>query len=247
MIAARHLRTAALATLPALAAVHAAPAISTFGPLRNRVLPRLSGLGRPDHVALTFDDGPDFLSTPLFLTLLAQRATLATFFLLGTQVHRSPGLVRDIAAAGHEIGIHGWRHRPLLLRGPRATYDDLARVRDTVATITTRQPTLFRPPYGVMSGAAHVAARRLGLTPVLWTCWGEDWTARATPASVHRMVTRDLTGGGTILLHDSDCTSAPGAWRSALGALPRILDTCEQQGFRVGRLSDHGVPVTSRS
>ncbi|MER6569289.1 polysaccharide deacetylase family protein [Streptomyces sp. NPDC001093] len=243
MTTAHTFRTAALAALPVLAAAHATPVVSTYGPLRNRLMPRLAGRGRPDHVALTFDDGPDPRSTPLFLRLLAERGVHATFFLLGAQAHRSPGLVREIAGAGHEIGIHGWLHRPLLLRGPRATYDDFARARDTVAALTGRVPTLFRPPYGVMSTAAHVAARRLGLTPVLWTCWGEDWRARATPASVHRTVTRDLDGGGTILLHDSDCTSAPGAWHSALGALPRILDTCAERGFDVGRLRDHGWPA----
>jgi peptidoglycan/xylan/chitin deacetylase (PgdA/CDA1 family) len=241
----RLVRAAALAALPALAAVHAAPVVSTLGPLRNRVMPRLSGRGRAGHVALTFDDGPHPLSTPLFLRLLAERRVHATFFLLGSEVRRSPGLVREIEAAGHEIGIHGWLHRPLLLRGPRATYDDFARARDTVAEITGRRPRLFRPPYGVMSASAHLAARRLGLTPVLWTCWGEDWTARATPESVHRTVTADLDGGGTVLLHDSDCTSAPGAWRSALGAVPRILDTCEQRGFEVGPLRDHGWPRPS--
>ncbi|MGW0798691.1 polysaccharide deacetylase family protein [Streptomyces sp. NPDC002692] len=242
MTAARLLRTAALAAVPALAAAHAAPVVSTFGPLRNRAMPRLSGRGRRDHIALTFDDGPDPLSTPHFLRLLAERQVRATFFLLGGEAHRSPGLVREIAAAGHEIGVHGWLHRPLLLRGPRATYEDFARARDTVADITGRRPTLFRPPYGVMSTAAHVAARRLGLTPVLWTCWGEDWTACATPESVHRTVTSGLDGGGTVLLHDSDRTSAPGAWRSALGALPRILDTCGQRGYEVGRLCDHDWP-----
>lgn len=246
MTTTRPLRTAALAALPAaaLAAVHCAPVVSTFGPLRNRTMTRLSGRGRANHVALTFDDGPDPLSTPFFLRLLDQRGVRATFFLLGSEAHRSPGVVREIAAAGHEIGVHGWRHRPLLLRGPRATYDDFARARDTVADITGTRPTLFRPPYGVMSAAAHVAARRLGLTPVLWTCWGEDWTARATPESVYRTVTADLDGGGTILLHDSDCTSAPGAWRSALGAVPRILDTCEERGYEVGRLCDHGWSAT---
>ena len=242
MTTTRLLRTTVLAALPALMAAHAAPVVSTFGPLRNRTMPRLAGRGRPDHIALTFDDGPDPTSTPHFLRLLADRRVRATFFLLGREAHRAPDLVRAIDAAGHEIGIHGWLHRPLLLRGPRGTYDDFARARDTVADITGRRPTLFRPPYGVMSTAAHLAARRLGLTPVLWTCWGEDWTARATPESVHRTVTSDLHGGGTILLHDSDCTSAPGAWRSALGALPRILDTCEQRGYRVGPLRDHGWP-----
>ncbi|MFE2063088.1 polysaccharide deacetylase family protein [Streptomyces sp. NPDC059467] len=242
MSTARLIRTAAAVTLPVLAAAHAAPVISTLGPLRNRTMPRLAGRGRPDHIALTFDDGPDPLSTPFFLRLLAERRVHATFFLLGREARRSPGLVREIAAAGHEIAIHGWLHRPLLLRGPRATYDDLARARDTVADITGRRPTLFRPPYGVMSTAAHLTTRRLALTPVLWTSWGEDWTARATPESVHRTVTSDLDGGGTVLLHDSDCTSAPAAWRSTLGALPRILDTCEQRGYEVGPLRDHDWP-----
>ncbi|QFZ77758.1 polysaccharide deacetylase family protein [Streptomyces fagopyri] len=238
---ARHiLRTAALAALPVLVAAHAAPVVSTLGPLRNRAMPRLSGRGRPDHVALTFDDGPDARSTPRFLRLLAEREVRATFFLLGDEARRCPDLVREIAAAGHEIGVHGWLHRPLLLRGPRVTYDDLARARDTVAAVTGRPPTLFRPPYGVMSTSAHLAAHRLGLTPVLWTCWGEDWTARATPESIHRVVAADLDGGGTILLHDSDRTSAPESWRATLGALPRILDTCASRGYQVGRLCDHG-------
>ncbi|MFF7643597.1 hypothetical protein [Streptomyces canus] len=52
---------------------------------------------------------------------------------------------------------------------------------------------------------------------MLWTCWGEDWTARATPESVHLTVTAYLDGGCAILLHDCDCMSAPGA-RLALGS-----------------------------
>ena len=231
--------TVAKVGLPLLAAAHAAPALSTLGPLRNRVMPGLSGRGRPDHVALTFDDGPDPLSTPFFLRALEADQIRATFFVLGSMARRSPGLLREMVAAGHEIGVHGWLHRPLLLRGPRATYDDLARARDGVADITGEVPGLFRPPYGVMSTSAHLAARRLGLTPVLWTAWGEDWTRRATPHSVHRTVAADLRGGGTVLLHDSDCTSAPAAWRSTLGALPLILDTCARRGLEVGPLREH--------
>ncbi|OIJ65340.1 polysaccharide deacetylase family protein [Streptomyces mangrovisoli] len=243
--AARLARATALGTaaaLPALAALNAAPVISTFGPLRNAVMPRLSGRGRPDHIALTFDDGPDHLATPHFLARLDARGVRATFFLLGSMLVRSPGLAKEMAAAGHEIAVHGWHHRPLLLRGPRATYDDLARARDAVADVTGTPPTLFRPPYGVMTTAAHLACRRLGMTPVLWTCWGEDWRGRATPRSVQDTVLRDLRGGGTILLHDSDCTSATGSWRTTLAALPGILDVCEEAGWRIGPLREHGVP-----
>ncbi|MER0448413.1 polysaccharide deacetylase family protein [Streptomyces sp. Edi4] len=231
---------AAAGTLPALAALHAAPAVSTFGPLRNRTMPRLSGRGSPDHIALTFDDGPDHLSTPHFLRLLDREGVRATFFLLGSMLARSPGLAKEMTAAGHEIGVHGWAHRPLVLRGPRATRDDLARTRDLIADVTGERPRLFRPPYGVMSTAAHLACRDLDLTPVLWTAWGEDWRRRATPHSVYDTVMGSLRGGGTVLLHDSDCTSATGSWRSTLGALPALLDTWRGHGWATGPLRDHG-------
>jgi peptidoglycan/xylan/chitin deacetylase (PgdA/CDA1 family) len=208
-------------------------------------MPRLAGQGRPDHVALTFDDGPDHLSTPHFLRLLDARQVRASFFLLGSMAIRSPGLVAEMAAAGHEIAVHGWAHRPLLLRGYRATYDDLARARDLLGGITGSAPTLFRPPYGVMTTGTYLACRRLGLTPVLWTAWGEDWRARATPGSVLRTVTRDLRGGGTVLLHDSDCTSATGSWRNTLAAVPELLDTCRERGLAVGPLREHAASASA--
>jgi peptidoglycan-N-acetylglucosamine deacetylase len=228
--------------VPALTVVHAAPVISTFGPLRNRVMPRLAGQGRAGHVALTFDDGPDPQSTPQFLRLLEARGIRVTFFMLGRMLARSPGLAKEMAAAGHELAVHGWAHRPLLLRGHRATFDDLARARDAMAETVGDVPRLFRPPYGVMTASAHLACRRLGLRPMLWTAWGEDWRSRATPRTVHETVTRDLRGGGTILLHDSDCTSASGSWRSTIGALPALLDFCEERGLQVGPLREHGTP-----
>jgi hypothetical protein len=90
------------------------------------------------------------------------------------------------------------------------------------------------------------AARRLGLRPVLWTAWGEDWTARATPETVSRTVLADLGPGSTILLHDSDVTSVPGSWRATLGAVPRIVEACRERGLRPGPLAEHGLrPLSS--
>ena len=71
--------------------VHAAPALTTIAPLRRRYLPGLSGVGRPDHVALTFDDGPDPAGTPRFLDLLRAERVHATFFVLGVNVRGAPG------------------------------------------------------------------------------------------------------------------------------------------------------------
>src|SRR6266487_4917722 len=111
---------AALAGLGAagLAIAHAGPGLTAVGPVRRRLFRSLAGLGRPDHVALTFDDGPDPASTPEFLDLLAARHTRATFFLLGSMVAEAPQVAAEIAAAGHEIAVHGWDHRYTILRSP---------------------------------------------------------------------------------------------------------------------------------
>jgi peptidoglycan/xylan/chitin deacetylase (PgdA/CDA1 family) len=90
----------------------------------------------------------------------------------------------------------------------------------------------------VLTASALVTARRLGMTPVLWTAWGRDWTARATPASVLHTI-GDRLAGGTILLHDSDCTSAPGAWHATLGAVRPLVQRAREQSLAVGPLRDH--------
>src|SRR5215475_924158 len=149
------------------AVVHAGPGITGLGPVRDAFFPGLSGIGMPDHVALTFDDGPDQEATPPVLDTLRDRGVRATFFLLGSQVAMMPKLAAEIVAAGHEVAVHGWDHRYLPLRGPLATYDHLARTMDAITSATGVVPWLFRPPYGVLSTPAIVAARRLGLRPVL--------------------------------------------------------------------------------
>src|SRR5207248_780541 len=79
--------------------------------LRCQLWPRLSGVGDPGHVALTFDDGPDPVSTPPILAALERLGWQATFFCLGSQVRRSPGLARQMVIRGHELAVHGYSHR----------------------------------------------------------------------------------------------------------------------------------------
>lgn len=228
-----------LAIGAALAAIaHAGPALASIAPLRQRCAPRLAGSGLPDRVALTFDDGPDPLYTPRLLRLLDDLGVTATFFLLGNMLERQPQLGRDIVAAGHEIGLHGYQHRVLLRVGPAATYADLAQGRDIIEEVTGVAVTWWRPPYGVLTGPALASAAALGLRPVLWTAWGKDWTSHATAASVLATVESGLRPGGTVLLHDSDCTSAPGSSAATLAALPTLVERIRARGLTPGPLRD---------
>lgn len=221
------------------AALHCAPYMSMIGPLRRHWLPHLAGIGNPSSVALTFDDGPDPASTPLFMDELERLGMRATFFLLGDMVRRSPLLASELVRRGHEVALHGDVHRSHLLRSPLAVYDDMQRSHDLIANIIGRPLAFFRPPFGSLSTASLWAARRLELRTVLWSTWGRDWRAEATPMSVMNDIRVHLDPGATLLLHDSDCTSAPGAWKSALGALPQLADELSQRQLRAVALSEH--------
>jgi peptidoglycan/xylan/chitin deacetylase (PgdA/CDA1 family) len=175
-------------------------------------------------VALTFDDGPHPEGTPALLDLLGEANARATFFLVGEQAERWPELARRIAAEGHEVALHGYRHRNLLRIPPGALARDLDRGAEVVGETSGRRPALYRPPYGIFSPAGLAIVRRRGWTPLLWSRWGHDWRRFTTPERIASEVTSDLTHGDVLLLHDADHYSAPGSWRNTLTAMPRILE-----------------------
>ncbi len=191
------------------------------------------------HVALTYDDGPDPSSTPHFLDLLERHRVRATFFLLGEHVAPNASLVAEMAAAGHELAVHGWDHRCLARRRPGGLTDELRRTCDLVGAVSGAPVRWYRPPYGVLTTEGVLAARRAGLQSVLWSAWGRDWRPRATPVGITRTVKRALRPGGTVLLHDTDRTSAPGSWRRTLEASDRLLDRWAADGLQVGTLGAH--------
>jgi peptidoglycan/xylan/chitin deacetylase (PgdA/CDA1 family) len=217
------------AALTALAA-WCAPAAAPVLPPVARLIGVPTRLDAARGIALTFDDGPHREGTPAVLEALARAGAEATFFLVGEQVERLPALAGEIAAAGHAVGIHGYRHTLLLRRSPAALRDDLARAEDVIAAATGTTPRLYRPPYGVFSLPALRLVRRLGWSPVLWSRWGRDWERRATPQSIAALAMRDLSAGDVVLLHDADHYSSAGSWRRTAAALPSVLSAISQTG-----------------
>ncbi|MGQ7295457.1 polysaccharide deacetylase family protein [Quadrisphaera sp. KR29] len=250
----------AAALAGAAVAGHAGPAVLGRGRWRERVVPGLLGRGAPGSVALTFDDGPHPEGTPAVRRALDDLGVRATFFLLGRQVERHPGAVAQLLADGHEVALHGHEHRNHLARTAPALAADLQRARDAVvgdAAAGGLDPARVRaalrhtrPPYGAVSGGTLWAARTCGLRPVLWTAWGRDWlghdgeqVAATALAGLDRDAPGPDGGGGTVLLHDSDCTSVPGSWRGTVAALPLLVAAVRERGWQLRPLWQH-LPAT---
>jgi peptidoglycan/xylan/chitin deacetylase (PgdA/CDA1 family) len=176
-----------------------------------------------DGVALTFDDGPHPEGTPAVLELLARAGARAMFFLVGEQVERRPGLAGEIAAAGHVVALHGYRHRLQLRLSAAEVESDLARGAAAIREATGTTPDWHRPPYGIYSPGGLSAARAAGLRPLLWSRWGKDWRKFTTPDRIARRATGGVSAGDVILLHDADFYSARDSHRRTIAALSLIL------------------------
>jgi peptidoglycan-N-acetylglucosamine deacetylase len=214
----------------AAAAAWSVPALAPIAPSVARALRVPRSLEREGVVAITFDDGPHPEGTPAALEALAAAGARATFFLVGEQIDRNPSLAAEIAAAGHGIESHGYRHIAQLRRLPGELREDLRRAHAAIAEATGREPRFYRPPYGVFSWVGLSLARERW-APLLWSRWGRDWAARATPESIAAKVTEQLTGGEVLLLHDADTYSAPGSHRRTAAALPQVLEQVRLRGL----------------
>ncbi len=222
---------------------HAAPAVAVTAPGR-RLFPVLDRLPSSSAVALTFDDGPG-APTEAFLRLLEQAGATATFFLVGERVEQAPSPALEIVQCGHDVGVHGYRHRNHLRLPPWQIVDDLRRARAVIEDAIGRPTRFFRPPYGVFTLTTWWEARRQGWQPVLWNRWGRDWEPHATPASIARRI-GEPEAGDILLLHDSDAYSAPGSWEKTLAALPLIFEQLEARKLAARSLGELLPDATRR-
>jgi peptidoglycan/xylan/chitin deacetylase (PgdA/CDA1 family) len=183
----------------------------------------LSLAGSVPGVVLTFDDGPHPEGTPAVAEALTRSGARGMFFLVGEQVERRPALVGELVAAGHEVAVHGYRHRPQPRLRAADVREDLQRARSVIEDAAGRQVTWHRPPYGLYSPAGLAAVREAGLRPLLWSRWGKDWRKFTTPGRIARRVVDDVRAGDVILLHDADFYSAANSHRHTVEALGLIL------------------------
>jgi peptidoglycan/xylan/chitin deacetylase (PgdA/CDA1 family) len=154
--------------------------------------------------ALTFDDGPDPVTTPRVLDALDAAGAKATFFVIVRKAEAHPALVKEILARGHSIGLHSYGHdRLFALRSERRVREDLERGMAVLEEITGEAAVLFRPPIGHTNPIIARVAEDLGLVTVGWSVSARDGTARANVDRVVARVSAELKDGAIVLMHDA--------------------------------------------
>lgn len=183
---------------------------------------------RPGELALTFDDGPNPAWTPHLLDALAEHQVHAAFFMVGSRAAQQPQLVRQVLAAGHQIGNHSWSHLNLALTGTARIREELRRSNETLEQIAGAPVRWFRPPFGARRPAVLRVARELGLQPVLWNAMTSDWEEPSAEAIVQRLsakIDRLQRRGraANIVLHDGSHMDATANRAPSVAAAAQLI------------------------
>ena len=165
-------------------------------------------------VALTFDDGPS-IYTPRLVRELRQLKAPATFFEIGSQIHRYSTLVANMTKFGFPIEDHTWNHPDLTRLSSTQVQGQLLWTKNAIFKATHVYPQFFRPPYGAQNAHVRHAAGGLGMATTVWSIDTRDWSRPGTSAIIH--AAEQVRAGGIVLMHDG------GGNRSATLAAVRVV------------------------
>ncbi len=197
-------------------------------------------------VVLTFDDGPDPTWTPRVLEVLEELDVPGTFFVLGDQAMQYPGLVSELAQAGHLIANHTFSHPHLEKLTPAEQVVELNATARLIEGLTGRRSPLFRAPYTANvdpDRPEDLGPLRVALTNDYVFVGANvdplDWARPGAAAIAGRIIAQVKQGGRVVLLHDG------GGDRSQTVAALRIaIPKLRALGYRFVSMDEYmGVPL----
>lgn len=177
-------------------------------------------------IALTFDDGPSAAQTPRLLQILKEKDVKATFFVLGNMAQKSPGVIRQAEADGHEVESHTMTHANLKRSTVEGIKWEVAAINGVFTEILGHTPSLTRPPYGNVSNEVRTYVNQ---PLILWTVDPEDWKYKDA-AAVRSKVVNGAFDGAIILMHDIYATT--------VDAVPGIIDELRAAGYEFMTISE---------
>ena len=170
-------------------------------------------------IYITFDDGPVPEVTPLVLDLLDEYNIKATFFCVGENVEKYPGVYNEVLKRGHRTGNHTYNH----LKGASVSTDEyVANVKKASVNI---ESNLFRPPYGRIKKEQKKALKP-GYEIVMWDVITHDYNSSLSPQTIMQNIRRYSRNGSLVVFHDSIK-----AERNMLTVLPLAIEYWNSKGY----------------
>jgi len=183
-------------------------------------------------VVITLDDGPDEDATPAVLDALEAVSARATFFMLASQLPQHTDIAREVVRRGHEVGLHGFEHHRHDRLTTATSHEDLVRGYAAIGETLGVDCRWYRPPYGRMSTGSAAACDELGMRPVYWSAWGQDWEDVDARRIADIAVTQ-LDDGGILLLHDSAVHARRPSAQPTADAIPLIAEWASEQSMEL--------------
>lgn len=196
---------------------------------RQRQLPIYNVDTEDKKVAVTFDAAWGEEKTDDLLALLDEYGVKSTFFLVGYWVDAYPEHVKEIAAAGHEIGSHSNTHPYMTKLTREGMKEELSAISGKLEKLTGTKPTLFRAPYGDYNDAVVETVRGEGLEIIQWNVDSLDWKGLSGDEMLAR-VKKKVRPGSIILFHNNS--------ENLLDGLRKTLNYLKGEGYSFCKVSE---------
>ncbi len=158
---------------------------------------------------------------PAMLSVLAENQIKMTFFIGGTWAKEHPDLLKEIAAAGHEIGNHSYSHPHLTKISSEKNREQIEKAQQIIYEITGIKTELYAPPYGEYDKRVLAVAEELDYDTILWTVDTIDWQ-RPSAETIRQRVMKKVSNGAIILMHPTKPTAE---------VLPQLVQELRAKGY----------------
>ena len=175
-------------------------AISVSNSVDGRELPIYCVETDKKQIALSFDAAWGNEDTKQILDILKKHNIHVTFFMTGEWVESYPNDVKEILAAGHDLGNHSENPKNMSQLSNEEKKQELVKVHDKVKTLTGYDMFLFRPPYGDYDNAVVTVAKECGYYTIQWDVDSLDWKNYGVDSVIETVCNHKHLGNGSIIL-----------------------------------------------
>ncbi len=180
-------------------------------------------------VALTFDAAWGADKTSKIVEILTNEGVGGTFFLVGFWSEKYADKIKEIDAAGLDIGTHSNTHPKMSQLTSSQIEDELTVSMNLITSVTNKEVRFFRPPYGDYNDQLLTVANNLGLQTIQWSVDSLDWKGLSADQILAR-VKAGVHNGAIILFHNNS--------DNIVEALPQVIAFLKAEGYSMVNLSD---------